>query len=142
MDLPRYVAAQHPFVISEATDVIIVTDLSLAAARDTIRLLNFVKEIAPSAKVYVAVNGLGQNGPVEVDQKDFEASIERKIDWLIPFDPKSVVASAKQAKFIAQAAPGSKIIAKLREAAETIVGAPEEVKSESVWSRLLGKGQK
>src|SRR5690606_4958154 len=99
-------------------------------------------ETAPSAKVYVAVNGLGQNGPVEVDQKDFEASIERKIDWMIPFDPKSVVASAKQAKFIAQAAPGSKIIAKLREAAETIVGASEEVKSDSVWSRLLGKGQK
>ena len=142
IDLPRYVAAQHPFLIGEATDVIIVTDLSLAATRDTIRLLNFVKEAASSAKIYVAVSGLGQNGLVEVDQKDFESSIERKIDWMIPFDPKSVVASAKQAKFIAQAAPGSKFVAKLKEVAETIVGTPEEEKSMSVWSRIMGKGQK
>lgn len=142
IDLPRYVAAQYPFIIGETTDVIIATDLSLAATRDTIRLLNFIKEAAPSARIYIAINGLGHNGPVEVDHKDFEASIERKIDWLIPFDPKSVVASAKQAKFIAQAAPGSKVVAKLREVAEAVVGAPEEAKSVSVWSRLMGKGQK
>lgn len=139
MDVPRYALAQFPFVLNDASEVVIVTDFTLAGTRDTIRLLNFVREHAPNARSRVVVSKLGQHGPVEVEQKDFEISIERRVDWIVPFDPKSVVGAAREAKPIAQIAPSSKMVATVRDMATAMVGEGEAAETKSFWSRLVKK---
>lgn len=139
MDLPRYALAQFPFVLNDVAEAVIVSDFTLAGTRDAIRLLNFMREHAANTRVRVVVSKLGQHGPVEVEQKDFEASIERKIDWILPFDPKSVVGAARQAKPLGQIAPSSKIVNVVRDITTSIIGDANASLNKSFWSRLVKK---
>lgn len=142
VDAPRYLMAQHHILLSDATDIILVTDMSLAATRDTIRLLNFIKDTAPNANVRLLANRLGSGGPVEVDQKDFEASVERKVDWVLPFDPKTVVTAAKRGKPLPQAAANSKLVSLIKSIGEELVGAREAEEKPSMWKNLIAIGKK
>lgn len=137
IDLPRFMAAQHGFLLGEFSDILLVTDLSLAATRDCMRLLAFIKEMGSQAQVHVIANRVAGAGANEVEQKDFEASIERKIDWLLPEDAKSVIAAAKRAKPVVQAAPGSKLVAGLRTMSESLIGPGETAQADSFWRRIL-----
>ncbi|GER07463.1 hypothetical protein JCM17843_17730 [Kordiimonadales bacterium JCM 17843] len=47
VDLPRSIASSYPLTLANASDVVLVTDLSLAATRDTIRLLSLIKPMPP-----------------------------------------------------------------------------------------------
>tara|TARA_B100001540_G_C15813501_1_gene645835 strand:- start:2880 stop:4121 length:1242 start_codon:yes stop_codon:yes gene_type:complete len=122
MDLPRNMAADYPLLLSEADQILVVADLTLPATRDTIRFLSYAKEISPGADVRVIINRTNGPGLVEVDQKDFEASIERKVNWLIPSDYKTMVAASRMGKPLPQAAKGSKLVTAIRQMADDIVG--------------------
>ena len=49
---------QHPHLITDVQVAVIATELTLAAARDSIRLLSWLKSNAPQTKVYVVANKL------------------------------------------------------------------------------------
>ena len=87
VDLPRGMLVQHPHLITDIQAAVVVTELTLAAARDTIRILSWLKSNAPQTQVVVVANRVPQ-GTLEIARKDFEGSIERKIDFLIPYDQK------------------------------------------------------
>lgn len=106
VDLPRTVAVQHPHLLSDVNHVVVVTEQTLASTRDAIRLLGFLKTNAPHAKVTMVANRVGTNPPPEVARKDFEASIERKLDIVIPLDVKQAVGAAKQGRALAAVATG------------------------------------
>ncbi|MEX1147519.1 MAG: AAA family ATPase, partial [Sphingomonadales bacterium] len=142
MDAPRTMLTQHPMIVTEATDIVLVSDLSLAATRDTIRILNYIKDTAPSANVRLLVNRIGGNGPVEVEQADFENSVERKVDWLVPFDPKTVVMAAKRGKPLPQSGGSTKLVAQLKSISEQLVGAKDSKEKSSLWQSLIGIGKK
>jgi pilus assembly protein CpaE len=120
VDLPRGMLVQHPHLIADIQAAIVVTDLTLAAARDTIRILSWLKSNAPQTQVVVVANRVPQ-GTLEIARKDFEGSIERKIDILVPFDQKLAAQSAKLGKPFAEAGKGSKTVAPLIELAQTIM---------------------
>jgi len=138
MDLPRNMAAEYPLMLSEADEIILVTDLSLAAARDIIRFLALCKTVAPDTTVRIVLNKLAGPGMVEVNKKDFETSIERSIDWEIPFDPKLMVQVAKAGKPLPQAAKMSKIVKTLKTISSDITGNNAETSTESFWKKLTG----
>lgn len=142
MDLPRAMVANHPYLLSDASDIFIVTDLSLAATRDTIRLLAFVNNAAPEANVYLVANRVPGANQVEVSAKDFEASVERKIDWLIPLDAKTAIETSKKGKTMAQAAGRSKPVKVLREIARTIAGVKDGTKKSPLWGKLANRKAK
>src|SRR3546814_7579751 len=69
--------------------ILLVSDVTLAAALDTIRLLSGFKQNIPGARVILVANKF-QSAIGELSRKEFESSIERPIDIVIPFDPKLV----------------------------------------------------
>lgn len=109
VDLPRTVAVQHPHLLHDVPNVIVVTEQTLAGTRDTIRLLGFLKSQAPGAKITLVANRVPASPPPEVTRKDFEASIERKLDVIIPADSKAAVLGAKQGKVLVEIAKTGKI---------------------------------
>lgn len=123
MDLPRAMLIQHPHLMTEVQAVVLVTDLTLAAARDTIRLLSWLRTNAPHAQVCVVANRVHPGAQQEVIRKDFEGSIERKIDVAIAYDHKLASQAAKLGKPMAAAGKGSKTIAPLAELAERLLAA-------------------
>lgn len=107
VDLPRQVLIPFPHLMSEAGTILLVTDVTLAAARDTIRLLSWFKQNVPGARVILVANKF-QNAIGELSRKEFESSIERPIDIVIPFDPKLVSQAAKLGKSYAEVCKGTK----------------------------------
>lgn len=109
IDLPRQMLVQHPHLMTEIQSVVVVAELTLVGARDMIRILSWLKSNAPHASVLVAVNRVGPSGTSEITKKDFESSIERKIDFSIPFDVKMVCQAAKLGKPVAEVGKTSKV---------------------------------
>jgi pilus assembly protein CpaE len=108
VDMPRAIMIHHPHLLQETGVIVLVTEFTLAAARDTIRLLSWFKSNAPQSRVVLVANKVQQIGQ-EIARKDFEQSIERKIDLLIPYDPKAAAQAAKLGKAVSDAARGTKL---------------------------------
>jgi pilus assembly protein CpaE len=84
----------------------VVAELTLAATRDTIRVLAWLKSNAPQTKVIVVANGVPSGGALEISRKDFEQSIERPVDIVFPYDAKLAAQAAKLGKPMAEVASG------------------------------------
>jgi pilus assembly protein CpaE len=143
VDLPRHMLVQYPHLINDVQSVVVVSELTLAGARDMIRVLSWLKSNAPQANAVVVVNRVGPSGTPEISRKDFEASIERKIDFAIPFDLKTVCQAAKLGKAVAEVGKGSKlgqeIIAIGNRLVATADGTEETVATVKSGGSLAGK---
>ncbi|MCE7795847.1 pilus assembly protein CpaE [Sphingobium sufflavum] len=128
VDIPRNVMIHHPHLLHDSGVIVLVTEFSLAAARDTIRLLAWFKSNAPQARILVVANKV-QAGVQEIARKDFEQSIERKIDLLIPYDAKASSQAARLGKAVSDAARSTKLGQSLVQIGKLIlsgdIGAPE-----------------
>lgn len=138
VDLPRGMAGEHPALLEESDEIVLVTELALAATRDTIRFLAFLKNIAPKAKVRVVVNTSHLAGAEEVSLKDFETSIERKIDYQLPSDSKVILNAVKQGKVLPQVGKDSRLVKELRALAHNLTGLKKAPKKKGGW---LSKGK-
>ena len=106
IDLPRQMLIQYPHMVHDAHVAVVVAELTLAATRDTIRILAWLKSNAPQTKVIVVANGVPSGGALEISKKDFEQSIERSIDIVFPEDGKLAAQAAKLGKPMAEVATG------------------------------------
>ncbi|MGY2735346.1 pilus assembly protein CpaE [Sphingomonas sp. UYP23] len=142
VDLPRGMLVQHPHLISDIQVAVIVTELTLAAARDTIRLLSWMKSNAPQTQVVVVANRVQPTAQLEISRKDFEGSIERKIDISVVFDQKLAAQSAKLGKPFAEAGKGSKTVLPIVELATKLmaVGDSAEPIDSAEKKKPAGKG--
>lgn len=113
VDVPRSYPAARARVLANATEVVAVTDLSLAGLRDAIRLQGQVQMLAPLARlVFVANHVSGHDGGVP--RQEFERALGRKLDFAVPADPKAAANAANSGKPIAAVAPGSKMLQPLK----------------------------
>ena len=140
IDMPRSFMVHHPELLGDVNSIVLVTELTLAAARDVIRIQSWLKTNAPGARLLVVANKSGAGS--EIGTKDFESSIERKIDLTIPLDDKVAAQAAKLGQPIAEAAKGAKITLALTTLARRVAdeGAPDEgEEASSASTSLLGK---
>lgn len=107
IDLPRNMLINYPQLLNQINVIVLVTELTLASARDTIRLLSWLKSNAPHARLVIVANKV-QASAIEISRKDFESSIEFKIDVVIPYDLKATSQAAKLGKPLIEAARASK----------------------------------
>ena len=137
IDLPRHMLVQHPTLLQDVSTTIVVTELTLAATRDTIRILSWLKANAPGTRVLLVANKVPLAGQEEVARKEFEASVEHKIDLVIPFDAKLAAQAAKVGKPLAESAKATKLGQVLAELLALVVGEESEIKkNKSLLGRL------
>jgi pilus assembly protein CpaE len=122
IDLPRHMLVQHPALLADVAVAVVVTELTLAATRDTIRILSWLKANAPATRVVLVANKVPPAGQEEVARKEFEGSVEHRIDIVIPFDAKVASQAAKVGKPVADAGKGAKIGLALIELVEAVMG--------------------
>ncbi len=109
IDLPRSMLIAYPNLMRDVNVVVIVCEMTLASARDTIRLLAWLRSNAQHCTPIVVANKV--QATAEVTRKDFEGSIERKVDLVLPYDPKATSQAAKLGKPMVEGARGSKLAA-------------------------------
>ncbi len=141
IDLPRNMLINFPHLLANVNVVALATEMTLASARDTIRILSWLKANAAHAQVIVVANKV-QPGAAEISKADFEASIERKINVMIPFDLKAAANAAKLGQTFADANRSSKAGGAVRELSQAILGASdveEAGAAPAAKKSLLGK---
>ncbi len=137
LDVPRHMLVQHPTLLQDIEAAVVVTELTLAATRDTIRILSWFKANTPGTRLVLVANKVPPVGQEEVSRKDFEASVEHRIDVVIPFDAKQLAQAAKLGKPVAEAAKGSKVANALAALANQVLGvSAEEAPGGSLLNRL------
>lgn len=125
IDCPRSMLISYPHLANDINVLVIVTELTLAAARDTIRVLAWAKANAPHTKLMIVANKVNSAG-IEINRKDFEATIEAKVDLVVPFDPKSTAQAAKLGRPIVDSVKNSKISLGLASLSDMITNVAEE----------------
>lgn len=125
IDLPRNMLINFPHLLADVNVVILATEMTLASARDTIRILAWLKTNAAHALPIVVANKV-QGGTGEISKADFEASIERRIDFTMPYDIKASTNAAKLGQTFVRANPSSKVTAVIKQLADRVMGASEE----------------
>lgn len=125
IDLPRNMLINFPHLLAETGVVVVVTELTLASARDAIRILSWLKTNAPNAQPMVVCNKVPQS-QTEITKADFESSIETKINYMIQADPKASINCAKLGKTFVDANKGSKATITMKEIAAAICGVSED----------------
>ena len=140
LDMPRWFVATQPHAFAAVTDILLVCDQSLAGIRDTMRLLDLIKESAPHARLKL-IAGSSESTKPKISRADFEKSVGRKIDIEIPFEAKAVSAAANAGKPIGAVARSGKLAKALRDLAADLGGADEKKKSagQSLLSRWFKK---
>jgi pilus assembly protein CpaE len=139
VELPRAFVASHHAVISTADVVTVVSDLSLAGMRDTLRLVGHVKQVAPAAEIRVVANRVGQAKGAEMTKKDFEAGIKEPIAYELPYEQKPLAQSSSTGKPVAVVARGSKYVAAMRSLSQDMAATDEAAAQAPLWKRLLKK---
>ena len=145
VDLPRNMLINFPQLVAEVNVVVLVTELTLASARDTIRMLSWFKANAPHARVVIVANKV-QTGVAEISKADFEASIETRIQVTIPYDIKAASLAAKLGQTFADANRASRAGGAIRDLSRMIIEEAGEsaektgaAKTGSAKTSLLGK---
>ena len=142
IDMPRNMLINFPHLLAEVNVVALITEMTLASARDTIRLLSWLKTNAPGATPLIIANKI-QAGAAEISKADFEASIERKINFSVPFDLKAAANAAKLGQTFADANRTTKAGQAIRDVAKAIVGVGDddggELAQAGAGGSLLGK---
>ena len=141
IDLPRGMLVQHPHLMHDVQATVVVTELTLAATRDAIRILSWLKANAPQSKVIVVASKVLASGSPEISRKDFEQSIERKIDFTIPMDQKMASQAAKLGKPLAEVAKSGAPGKPLNDLADRLIEAVDAVGTDKpkTGKSLLGK---
>ena len=142
IDLPRSMLVQFPHLLNECHAVVLVVEFTLAATRDAIRILSWLKANAPQCRVIVVANRAAHPSTLEVSRKDFEQSIERSVDVVIPYDPKSATTAAKLGQPLAKGAKAAKLAQPFTQLLGITVASADAAEAEPVEAAggsLLGK---
>ncbi len=141
VDMPRHMLIQFPHLMADYNIGVVVTEITLAGARDTIRLLSWLRANAPQMRVIVVANKVQANA-LEITRKDFEQSIERKIDISLPYDMRLAAQAAKLGKTLAEVSKSSKLGAAYGDALTQVLelgGADSTVIEPKKGASLIGK---
>jgi pilus assembly protein CpaE len=140
LDLPRSMLVHHPHLVHETQVSVVVCEFTLAATRDAIRILSWLKANAPQSRVIVVANkAIGGTGQ-EISRAEFEKSIERKVDVVVPFEAKAAAQAAKLGQPIAKVG-GTKIAQPLGALVDLALATVDsgEAQAPAASGSLLGK---
>lgn len=130
IDMPRSMLIAYPHLMQDVNIAIVATEFTLASARDTIRVLAWLKQNAPHCRILVAANNV-QPSIVEITRKDFESTIERKVDLVLPSDPKALAQAAKLGQPVVEAVRSSKLSIGIIALAELVSGTMADAAEEA-----------
>lgn len=125
IDMPRNMLINFPQLLADVNIITLVCEFTLASARDSIRILSWLKTYAPHAQTLILANK-AQSGLAEISRADFEASIEHKVDFVLPFDAKAATNAAKLGQAFVEANKTSKVTSQLRNVVDRVLSSGDE----------------
>jgi len=122
LDIPRTNHDVLNIAANRLHEIIVVSDLSLAGARDTLRLCQLLKSYKKNVSIRLVLN---QSTSSEISKSDFEKTVGYTAACVLPHDSKTFLEASRQGRPVMEAAPNAIY-------SETI---------ESMMYRLIGRKQ-
>jgi len=137
VDLPRGMLATQKRLLSIAQHVVLVTELSLAGIRDTLRIKTALVALGCTGSITVVASRTGASQKGQVDAGAFEKGAQIKIDLTLPEDQKSVTAAANGGKALGEVAPHAPVTKALLVLAGKIAGKAKQAKTGGNFAAFL-----
>ena len=139
VDVPRNATPSTHQVLESASDLVLVSDFSLAGMRDTMRTIGMLPSLNASCNITIVGNRAGEHKNGAMPVSEFEKGIGRKIDFILPFDAKTVAAAANFGQPVA-AGKGS-VARGIAEITDRLCGpaAGDAAARSSLWHKIIGK---
>jgi len=138
VDVPRTSYAVRRRVFEAATEIVLVTELSLGGLRDSLRLLRGIQEVAPDKPVHVVANrSLGPKQAMQL--KDFQKALEHKVELVLPDEPKVFNAAANTGKPLAQSHARAKVCKALRKFANDFQLPEKDEEADKAKAKAKGR---
>lgn len=97
VDLPRAAVGAHQSMLEDANTITLVSNLTVAGLRDTVRLQTFLTDqLGLTTIQVVAVEA--PDKAAHISKKEFQQGIGRDVTFWLPCDPKTMAAAASQGK--------------------------------------------
>ncbi len=123
IDIPRTLCHVNANVIAEASHAYVVSDLSLAGMRDTMRVANYCEGLNRDAEIAIIVNRAGSAKGIPATQ--FAKGVPKPVIARLPEDPKAGNA-ATTGKPVAQIAGRGKFAVGLRKIVQEMAPLPKK----------------
>ncbi len=127
IDLPRAMLPSQKRLLSTANEIVLVTELSLAGIRDTLRVKTALATLGCTGTITIVASRTGPNGG-QIDAATFEKGAQLKIDYTLPEDAKAVSSACNAGKALAAEAPSSPLTKALTGLARRLAKVPEDKK--------------
>jgi pilus assembly protein CpaE len=140
VDLPRSSVGLRRGVFEAATQVVLVTELTLSGLRDSIRILGGIEDASPGTSVKVIANRTG--GPTQGMQLgDFQKALGRKVDFNVAEDQKAFNLASNTGKPLVQIDGRGKAGKVLTRVADTLDGGQSKTPgaAKKTWRGWLGR---
>lgn len=141
VDLPQKIAIGQKRLLGSCDHVVLVSDLSLAGMRDTVRFAQLIRESAPQAVLTVIANKVGSAKKGELPKKEFQRNTEMPVKHFIPHEPSIAVAAANAGKAFPVISKNSPVVKDLRSLAKTLSGGADRGASKSGKENSKDKGK-
>lgn len=143
IDLPRLLLAPQRRLLTLAQDVVIVSDLTLAGVRDTLRIKGCLNVLLCPARVTTVASRVNASGAGQITRATFEKGLKGTIDIIVPEDAASLTTAANSGKSLGALAPRAPITRILHELGQRLIDDDNATKKESVsfWSKIAGDGK-
>ena len=141
VDLPRHHIASQKRLLATAQEIVLVTELSLAGIRDTLRIKTALKNLESFAALTVVASRTGASRAGQVNTAAFEKGAQIKIDVTIPEDHKIVGEAANSGKAVGAVSKQAPVTKAMLALAVKLGGkAPGEMKKKTggFWQKLGG----
>ena len=116
IDLPRSLYGVREQVLKQATRIVLVTELSLPALRDSIRLLGIIEETVPDIPITIIANRCN-SAHQAMAIPEFQKALGRKVDFTLGDESKSFNNAANSGKPLVHSDTRSKAAKCLRKIA-------------------------
>jgi pilus assembly protein CpaE len=137
IDLPRFMLAAQKRLLVAANEIVIVSDVTLAGIRDTLRIKSALTNLGCLGRVSVVTSRTNASGAGHVDPSVFEKGIQGKITATIGEDGASLMAASNTGKALGACAPRAPITKAIRELAVMLadIQAPQP-EAKSLWEKI------
>ena len=135
IDAPRSIIGEEHMILEDTSNLIMVTDLSLAGMRDTVRITNEVSNRNVACQISVVANRCGEFKAGEIPKSEFEKGISKPLTTMMPFDNKTIASAMNLGKPVASLK--SPLSSSFEILSEILCGGSSVSKNKSILSRII-----
>jgi pilus assembly protein CpaE len=129
VDLPRAFSPATHYVLENASQVVVVTDLTLPAVRETARIMQLTTSNGARTGRIVVANKVGEYRAGLVTKEEFVRQTTQAIDHEIPFEPKAAAEAVLNGTPVVQT--NGVMATSLQDLADRLSGRPSAAPSSS-----------